>query len=211
MLFELAIRCQLNSIAASAQLRKHDRGLPAKRPARVPAKGALPRSTGPNILWGGEVVCVKFSKMVIMLACWVNRGGAKLASLKLVCAAGRTSCSHRHRGPHWFDLFTQQVRIQIAAAFHPLFVLLCGHGPSPANKALSVAFRMNGKEVAWSPNLDRSIPAGGMALVCGSDGPAGSGHCAVETATFSIQVEVDNRQLISETIESNNLSTGTIH
>ena len=86
-----------------------------------------------------------------------------------------------------------------------------GTGPSPANKALSVAFRMNGKEVAWSPNLDRSIPAGGMALVCGSDGPAGSGHCAVETATFSIQVEVDNRQLISETIESNNLSTGTIH
>jgi hypothetical protein len=70
---------------------------------------------------------------------------------------------------------------------------------------------MNGKVVAWSPNLGRSIPAGGMALVCGSDGPSGSGQCAVETMNFSVQAEADNRHVISETIESNNLSARPMH
>lgn len=88
-------------------------------------------------------------------------------------------------------------------------VLNRGTGPTPADKALSVEFRIAGQVVAWSPALHQSIPAGGMALVCGSEGPAGNAYWNASAGPFSVQAEVDSRHVIEETIETNNLSTST--
>jgi hypothetical protein len=63
-----------------------------------------------------------------------NRGGAKPASLKLVSAAGRASCRHRHRRFHRFNLFPQQLRLEVTAAFHPLIVWFRPPPPAPSSK-----------------------------------------------------------------------------
>jgi beta-glucosidase len=88
-------------------------------------------------------------------------------------------------------------------------VLNRGTGPTPSDKALSVEFRIAGQVVAWSPELRQSIPAGGMALVCGSEGPAGNACWNAVAGTFAVQAEVDSRHVIEETIESNNINTST--
>jgi beta-glucosidase len=83
-------------------------------------------------------------------------------------------------------------------------VLNRGTGATPAGKALSVAFRVDGKPVSWSPDFTESIPAGGMALVCGSQGPDGKPHWTAGAGTFTLQAEVNPKHLIEETLESNN-------
>jgi beta-glucosidase len=88
-------------------------------------------------------------------------------------------------------------------------VLNRGTGPTPTGKALSVSFSVNGQKVAWSPELHQSIPAGGMALICGSEGPGGNAHWTVGAKEFTVQAEVDNRQIIEETNEANNFSVVT--
>ena len=84
-----------------------------------------------------------------------------------------------------------------------------GTGPTPAGRPLNVAFRVDGNIVAWSPDFRQSIPAGGMTLVCGSEGPEGNPRWTVRARTFTVQAEVDRRHAIKETIESNNLCTVT--
>lgn len=82
-----------------------------------------------------------------------------------------------------------------------------GTGPSPAGKALSVSFRVGGDLVSRSADLQDSIPAGGMVLVCGSEVPAGHVPWTAPAAAFSVQAEADDRHVIAETIESNNVTT----
>ena len=86
-------------------------------------------------------------------------------------------------------------------------VLNRGTGPMPGDKGLNVTFCVDGKVVSQSLALHETIPAGGMALVCGSEimapnfvWPAGAGQVLV-------QAEVDPQHLINETIETNNLAT----
>ena len=86
-------------------------------------------------------------------------------------------------------------------------VLNHGTGPTPAGKALRVEFRLAGQVVAWSPELREPIPAGGMALVCGSEGPAGNAGWNAVAGQVTVQAEADSRHVIRETIESNNLTT----
>ena len=91
-------------------------------------------------------------------------------------------------------------------------VLNRGTGPTPSDKALSVEFRIAGQVggLASPGGLRQSIPAGGMALVCGSEGPAGNACWRNAVAgTFAVQAEVDSRHVIEETIESNNINTST--
>jgi beta-glucosidase len=88
-------------------------------------------------------------------------------------------------------------------------ILNRGTGPTPADKALSVSFQANGKLVAWSPDLHQSIPAGGMALVCGSVGPGGNAFWSLPAEKFTVQAEADYRHVIPETIESNNIAKTT--
>jgi len=64
--------------------------------------------------------------------------------------------------------------------------------------------------VAWSPDFQESIPAGGMALVCGSDSATRNALWIVRQAKYSVRAEVDQRHAITETIETNNLSTAEL-
>ena len=82
-----------------------------------------------------------------------------------------------------------------------------GTGPTPANTPLSVSFEIDGRIVAWSPALRESIPAGGMALVCGSESTAGMPRCVVSTNGLLVQARADFREAIQETRESNNLAS----
>ena len=81
-----------------------------------------------------------------------------------------------------------------------------GTGPTPAGKPLRVSFSVGGKVVAWSPELRQPIPAGGMALVCGSEGPGGNAFWTAGAGAFSVQGEADSAHAIEETIETNNAS-----
>jgi beta-glucosidase len=90
-------------------------------------------------------------------------------------------------------------------------VLNRGTGPTPANQPWSVAFRVNDQLVAWTPDWCQSIPAGGMALVCGSELPAGRAQWTMGPEGFSMLAEVDHLQAIEETIESNNITMETQH
>jgi beta-glucosidase len=85
-------------------------------------------------------------------------------------------------------------------------VLNRGTGPTPATENLSVSFSVDGKRLASSPSLRSSIPAGGMALVSGSDGVA----WPISNRTVSVRAEVDPDRAIEETIETNNQSTVTL-
>ena len=81
-----------------------------------------------------------------------------------------------------------------------------GTGPTPAGQAWRVAIRVNGQVAAYSPELDESIPAGGMVLVCGSEAVTGNKPGISGSKTFAVQAEADAFQTIKETIETNNLS-----
>lgn len=81
-----------------------------------------------------------------------------------------------------------------------------GTGPTRVDQPLDVTFRVNGKVVSTSPELRQVIPAGGMALVCGSENPAGDSGWTAGAEKVLVQAEVDARHLISETIETNNFA-----
>lgn len=85
-------------------------------------------------------------------------------------------------------------------------VLNRGTGPTLTDNSLSVAFSVNNQVVAWSPDLRQSIPPGGMALICGSEGPEGHFPWTISLNKFSVHALVDFRRNIQETIENNNLS-----
>ena len=85
-----------------------------------------------------------------------------------------------------------------------------GTGPTPTNQPLSVDFRVNGQVVASSPELRQSIPAGGMALVCGSETTKRNPAWSDTAGTFSVQAEADAQNAIAETIEDNNRIGATI-
>lgn len=79
-----------------------------------------------------------------------------------------------------------------------------GTGPSPADKPLSVSFSVNGKPVSASPEIRKSIAAGGMAQVCGTGSTA---HWTAMPGTYSVKAEVDSSGMIAEIIETNNTTT----
>ena len=69
-----------------------------------------------------------------------------------------------------------------------------------------MSFRVNGLEAAWASGYDRSIPVGGMALVCADGGPYGSNAWKPEGAEgpFTVEAVVDPSGTITETVETNN-------
>lgn len=78
-----------------------------------------------------------------------------------------------------------------------------GTAPTSADKPPVVSFRVNGRHVSDSPKLLKPIPAGGMALVCGSEGEP----WAASPGTYSVRAEADAAGEIEETLESNNTAT----
>lgn len=78
-----------------------------------------------------------------------------------------------------------------------------GTGPTSTEMPPVVSFRVNGKPVSASPKLPKSIPPGGMTLVCGTAGEP----WAASPGTYSVRAEADAAGEIEETLESNNTAT----
>jgi beta-glucosidase len=89
-------------------------------------------------------------------------------------------------------------------------ILNRGTGPSPAGVVHQVTFHVNGKVISWSNQFQDSIPAGGMAMVCGSQGPDSKPCWTAADGTWSITAEIDDKHNISETNEENNVCRGKI-
>jgi len=84
-------------------------------------------------------------------------------------------------------------------------ILNIGTGPSPAGVVHEVTFSLNGQQISKSTEFTGSISAGGMALVCGSQGVNGSNLWIAGTpGTYSIEAAVNSAKTIPETIDTNN-------
>lgn len=87
-------------------------------------------------------------------------------------------------------------------------VLNRGTGPSPPARIHDVTFSINGEPVSKSTSFTNSIPAGGMALVCGEQGVNGTNSwIAGKPGSYEIEASVNDDKLIQETIDTNNTLT----
>lgn len=85
-----------------------------------------------------------------------------------------------------------------------------GTTATPAGTPLKVGFKVNGIDATWSVTNNKSIPAGGMLLVCATNGLDGSNTwLAGNTGTYTITATADPDNTIDEHIKTNNTNTGT--
>ena len=90
-------------------------------------------------------------------------------------------------------------------------ILNGGTGPSPDGSIHNVTFSINGEPVSKSTSFTNSIPAGGMALVCGEQGVKGANSwISGKPGSYEIQASVNNDKSIQETIDTNNTSTSIL-
>ena len=83
-----------------------------------------------------------------------------------------------------------------------------GSASTVRGSPLKVKFSVNGQQVSWSDESTGSIPAGGMALLCGNNGPGGSNAwIATGIGDFGVEAVVDPDNTIDECVESNNMVT----
>jgi hypothetical protein len=86
-----------------------------------------------------------------------------------------------------------------------------GTRATPAGTIHKVVFNINNADVTWSVNYTKSIPAGGMAIICASDGLYGKNSwLASDTGTFSVTAAVDPDNIIDEHNETNNAETTSL-
>jgi beta-glucosidase len=79
-----------------------------------------------------------------------------------------------------------------------------GSAPT-AGSQVKLSFSINGQQVSWSDEFTDSIPAGGMALICGNTGPNSVNTWTASTVgTFNIEAIVDPDNMVDECVESNN-------
>jgi subtilase family serine protease len=80
-------------------------------------------------------------------------------------------------------------------------------GTAPATGSqFKLLFSIKGRQVSWSDNFTDSIPAGGMALICGNTGPNGiNTWTASAVGTFAIEAFVDANHTLDECVENNNV------
>ena len=77
--------------------------------------------------------------------------------------------------------------------------------PTTAGSSLKVLFRVNGQQISWSDNFTRSIPTGGMALICGNTGITGTNTWTANTVgSYTIEATVDPDNIVDECVETNN-------
>jgi beta-glucosidase len=89
-------------------------------------------------------------------------------------------------------------------------ILNVGTGPSPENVVHRVAFYVNDTLVCWSDECKRSIPVGGMTLVCADGGPNNKNTWNAADGSFVISAFVDSSSTIAESIEDNNRHSATL-
>ncbi|MEI7499518.1 MAG: glycoside hydrolase family 3 C-terminal domain-containing protein [Bacteroidota bacterium] len=83
-----------------------------------------------------------------------------------------------------------------------------GTQASPAGTVHKVLFKVNNVDVTWSVNYTKSIPAGGMAMICANDGIYDKNTwLASDTGTFNVTAVFDPDNIIMEHNEGNNKLT----
>ena len=86
-----------------------------------------------------------------------------------------------------------------------------GTTATPAGTIHKVVFKVNDVDVTWSVNYTKSIPAGGMAMICANDGIYGKNSwLASDTGSFAITAIVDPDNIIDEHNELNNATTTSL-
>ncbi len=86
-----------------------------------------------------------------------------------------------------------------------------GTGPSPEGVNHEVTFSVNGKEISKSTENTKSIPAGGMALICGNAGISNTNSwIAGKSGDYQIEASVNSNQTIQETIDTNNTASSIL-
>ncbi len=80
-----------------------------------------------------------------------------------------------------------------------------GTAATTAGTPLKASFTVNGQQVCWSDNYTSSIPAGGMALICGNSGPNGTNTwTATAVGNYSVGATVDPDNTVDECVETDN-------
>jgi beta-glucosidase len=86
-----------------------------------------------------------------------------------------------------------------------------GSAATTAGSPLKLSFTLNGREVSWSDEFTGSIPAGGMALVCGNRGSNGINTWTADTVgSYTVTAQVDPDNSIDECVETNNSFTAEL-
>ncbi len=90
-------------------------------------------------------------------------------------------------------------------------ILNHGTGASPDGIIHEVDFKVNGDLISKSTNFNNSIPAGGMALVCGNTAVNGKNYWVAENSgTFNIEADVNPNNTITEIYSTNNSKTSDV-
>jgi beta-glucosidase len=80
-----------------------------------------------------------------------------------------------------------------------------GTAATTAGSPLKVSFNVNGQQVCWSDNFTSSIPAGGMALICGNIGLNSTNTWTADAVgNYSVGATVDPDNTVDECVETNN-------
>jgi beta-glucosidase len=83
-----------------------------------------------------------------------------------------------------------------------------GTAPTIAGSPLKISFGVNSQQVSWSDEFTNSIPAGGMALICGNAGPNGVNTWTASTVgTFNMEATADPDNTVDECVKTNNIFT----
>jgi beta-glucosidase len=80
-----------------------------------------------------------------------------------------------------------------------------GTAATTGDTPLKASFTVNGQSVCWSDEFSSSIPAGGMALICGNAGPNGVNiWTATAVGSYNVGVVIDPDNTVDECVETNN-------
>ena len=80
-----------------------------------------------------------------------------------------------------------------------------GAFPTTAGSSIKMSFNVNGQQVSWSDNFNNSIPAGGMALICGNTGPHSNNTWTADAVgNYTVGAVVDPDNTVDECVENNN-------
>jgi hypothetical protein len=86
-----------------------------------------------------------------------------------------------------------------------------GSAPVPEGKAFKMIFNVNGERASWSDEHSAYIPAGGMVLIAGVQGPHGVCTWTAGTAGVNeVEAIVDPENAVDECVESNNSLTAQL-
>jgi beta-glucosidase len=90
-------------------------------------------------------------------------------------------------------------------------ILNRGTGPSPEGTSHEVTFSLNGNPISKSIEFTHSIPAGGMALVCGGVGINRTNTWTADSpGNYTVEASVNSDGAISETVDTNNTAYTTL-